>query len=58
MADYCFIMNPHSLDIFWCVCCVIFQVKTTWLQLGISVKAMILVSHLHMKDTIAKTYPN
>ena len=30
----------------------------TWLQLGISAKVIILVSHLHPKDIINKAYPN
>ena len=34
------------------------QMKMTQLQLGVGVKATILVSHLHPKDTITKAYPN
>ena len=36
----------------------ILQMKMTKLQVGISAKAMILVSQLHSMDIIAKAYPN
>ena len=29
-----------------------------WLRLGVRAKAMILVSHLHLKNLISKAYPN
>ena len=40
------------------MCGMISELKMACLQLGISAKVMILVSHLHPKDVITKVYPN
>ena len=36
----------------------IVQLKVTWMHIGISAKAIILVSCLHPKNVITKAYPN
>ena len=59
MADCCFIVKHYSLAIqFVCVvCCVISQLKMTWLWLGVSARAMVLVCHLHLMDVITRPTP-
>ena len=46
-----------AIGIFF-VCDMIFLPKMAKLQLGISAKVWVLVSHLHPKDVISKAYPN
>ena len=58
MVDCCFIVNHLSFNIL-CVCVLHeIQMKISKLQLGVRAKAMILVSCLDPRDTIAKAYPN
>ena len=40
------------------MCSVNLEVKMAKLQLGVSAKATILVSHMHLKDMISRAHPN
>ena len=53
------IVMPHSCaKICSIVCSVNLEVKMAKLQLGVSAKATIVVSHMHPKDMILRAYPN